>query len=336
VFGTLHSANIGDVISVPVSIGTTGVIRAWGLDVEFPSSLLRYDSAMRGSLTTDFGIFGANQLAGEIVRIGAFAGEISSGQVGELAIVQFTVIGEGCGSFCIAGLFDEIASYQRCTNVPPTSMAVSFDVKPSHCPNRLNPFGSSTFQAAIVGTTGLDVETITSIELSEEGGTVSVTPTSTTPRVLADPIQSGCNCSSSPPDGITDLVLTFDQHEVLDALGPNPGPTNVRVLKISGTTESGQTFHGTDCVNVVQRRSETAFDDDGRFDPREQVYILPAPDDVRLTIYDVRGRLIATLVDSARPAGSHHVDLGSKLVDGVYFVRFKTSERTTNHKVVVR
>jgi hypothetical protein len=54
-------------------------------------------------------------------------------------------------------------------------------------------------------------------------------------------------------------------------------------------------------------------------------YDLPAPGHVSLSLYDLSGRLVATLVDGEQPAGRHAVELdGSGLAAGVYFIRLET------------
>jgi hypothetical protein len=51
-------------------------------------------------------------------------------------------------------------------------------------------------------------------------------------------------------------------------------------------------------------------------------YDLPASGWVKLSLYDLSGRLVVTLVDGEKPAGRHAVELdGSGLAAGVYFVR---------------
>ena len=54
-------------------------------------------------------------------------------------------------------------------------------------------------------------------------------------------------------------------------------------------------------------------------------YDLPAPANVKLSMYDLSGRQLVTLVDGEMSAGRHAVELdGSGLAAGVYFVRLET------------
>ncbi|MBZ0269717.1 T9SS type A sorting domain-containing protein [bacterium] len=70
-------------------------------------------------------------------------------------------------------------------------------------------------------------------------------------------------------------------------------------------------------------------------------YVLPAPTAVRLDIFDVRGRLVRTLVDSVRPAGRNTIMWngrtanGEQLPAGVYFSRLSAGEFTQSRKIVL-
>jgi hypothetical protein len=64
------------------------------------------------------------------------------------------------------------------------------------------------------------------------------------------------------------------------------------------------------------------------FNPRTKIdFSIPREGKVSLRIFDVRGRLVATLVDGRMPAGSHSVDFdGAKLASGVYMMRLTMPE----------
>lgn len=58
-------------------------------------------------------------------------------------------------------------------------------------------------------------------------------------------------------------------------------------------------------------------------------YHLPQSEHVRLTVFDVLGRRVATLVDAAQPAGTHRASLdGTTLASGVYVVHLTAGART--------
>jgi len=66
------------------------------------------------------------------------------------------------------------------------------------------------------------------------------------------------------------------------------------------------------------------------FNPRTKIeFGLSREEKVSLRIFDVRGRLVVTLVDGRLPAGNHSVDFdGAKLASGVYMMRLQHDDGT--------
>jgi len=65
-------------------------------------------------------------------------------------------------------------------------------------------------------------------------------------------------------------------------------------------------------------------------------YDLPEGTEVNLTVFDVQGREVATLVDGYRLAGSHEVTFdGSNLASGIYFYRLEAGDFNTTGKMVL-
>jgi hypothetical protein len=66
------------------------------------------------------------------------------------------------------------------------------------------------------------------------------------------------------------------------------------------------------------------------FNPRTKIEFRTVREEmVTLRIFDVRGRLVATLVDGRLPAGTHSIDFdGAKLASGVYMMRLQQSDGT--------
>jgi hypothetical protein len=62
---------------------------------------------------------------------------------------------------------------------------------------------------------------------------------------------------------------------------------------------------------------------------------------VNVSVYDITGRLVTTLVDGAQPAGRHRItwdgrdDAGREVVSGVYFVRMESPELSRTRKITV-
>jgi hypothetical protein len=63
-------------------------------------------------------------------------------------------------------------------------------------------------------------------------------------------------------------------------------------------------------------------------------YNLPADSKVRLSVFDVNGRLVTRLVDSFESAGIHDVEWNAAgQSNGVYFYRLEVEKEVTTAKV---
>jgi len=73
------------------------------------------------------------------------------------------------------------------------------------------------------------------------------------------------------------------------------------------------------------------------FNPQTTVtYFVAQPSFVRLSIHDVRGRLVTTLVDQWHASGQHSVPWnGVGLGSGLYFVRYVSGAESRTHKAVL-
>ncbi len=73
------------------------------------------------------------------------------------------------------------------------------------------------------------------------------------------------------------------------------------------------------------------------FNPTTTInYQLPIPGKVRLAVYDVLGREVATLVDREETAGYHNVTFdGSRFASGVYFYRLSTPAYSQVQKMIL-
>lgn len=73
------------------------------------------------------------------------------------------------------------------------------------------------------------------------------------------------------------------------------------------------------------------------FNPTTQIdYRIPQSSDVTLTVYNLIGRKVATLVDGVKPAGSHTVSFdGTGLSSGTYFYRLSAGNYTTVKKMTL-
>lgn len=143
-------------------------------------------------------------------------------------------------------------------------LEVSFDIKPTSCPNPFNPGSqqllSPTFPTAILGTDEFDTSTINQsdglvIVVPGGGGKLGDTlipPIHISSDDVAAPVadNTDCACTTAGPDGYQDLILHFDHDAIEAALGAvNPG--DEFVLCIRGFLNDGTPFEGCDCIWIV-------------------------------------------------------------------------------------
>lgn len=144
-------------------------------------------------------------------------------------------------------------------------------------------------------------------------------------------------------DGVTSSEQN-PQHTYAD-------PGNYTVSLMVSDSDSTDTKTVVDCITV---RDATSGVGDGvpvltlynnhpnPFNPQTVIsYHLPSSQRVRLVIYDVRGRPIATLVDGVMPEGRHEAiwrgknNAGQTVGSGVYFYRLTTAQGSFTHKMML-
>lgn len=65
-------------------------------------------------------------------------------------------------------------------------------------------------------------------------------------------------------------------------------------------------------------------------------YSLPGAQQVSISVFDVSGRHIRTLVNQKQKAGNHSITFdGSKLSEGIYFIKLKTDNNTASRKCII-
>lgn len=219
---------------------------------------------------------------------------------------------------------------------------VALDIRPGSCPNPLNkmlfaPPGSAKPQkggvlpVAIVGSPTFDVSQVDLSSLTLEGVAPAMRGGGANIADVATDIgdNSDCGCTEDAGDGIMDIALKFDAQAVADAIGAM-GP-EYRTLTLTGTLLDGTPFEASDCVKIVGKP-------DGMPSPSNQVvtldpvfpnpfnpvariaYELPTSQHVRLSVYDVSGRLVEVLVNEVVDSGRHVYEWdANNLASGVYF-----------------
>jgi len=145
------------------------------------------------------------------------------------------------------------------------TIEVSFDIKPTSCPNPFNSgyqklLEGGTFPTAILGDDEFDTSRINPndglvIVVPDGGGKLGETlipPISVGYEDVATPVadNSNCNCTTDGPDGFIDLTAHFDHDAIDTALGQvNPG--DEIVICIRGFLDDGTPFEGCDCIWIV-------------------------------------------------------------------------------------
>ena len=65
-------------------------------------------------------------------------------------------------------------------------------------------------------------------------------------------------------------------------------------------------------------------------------FSLPEPQEVALTVYNLLGRKVETLLDDYQPAGVHHITFdASDLASGIYFYRIQAGETVESKRMVL-
>jgi hypothetical protein len=215
------------------------------------------------------------------------------------------------------------------------------DVKPGSCPNPLNvsvfekspkhphsPNGG-VLPIAVLGSAEFDVYNVDVSSLCLSG----VAPLRYDFEDVGTPPSNGndCDCTSEGPDGFVDLTLKFQRSEIVAALGM-VSVGDVIPLTLTGNLVDGEPFEGTDCVTIVGggtpfvKSSEDSEASSARvapnpFNPIARIsYSLTRAQFVRLSIYDISGRLVETLVRDVQTAGEHVVEWNAaRKPSGIYY-----------------
>ncbi len=252
----------------------------------------------------------------------------------------------------------------------PPVVAGTLDIKPGTCKNPFNiknfeflmsgnPNAGGKMPVAILGGEGFDVTDIDISTVRLNG----VAPLSKGQSFcdLAGPGESDgpCHCGEEGPDGYADLQLKFSNQEIaatrLILSIPVPGET--WTLAMTGELNDGTAFQMSDCVTFVgpppsidkpDRRflatGETRLmsASPNPFNPATTIaFELASPGQVSITVYDVSGRMIRSLVNGHLPAGMHEATWngrdrnGTTAASGVYFYRLMTGDILETKKMVL-
>ena len=225
--------------------------------------------------------------------------------------------------------------------VPPRMVYV--DIKPQSCPNPLNTDDKGVLPVAILGTDGLDVTTIDPASVRLEG----VAPLRWAYEDVSTPYLTGdaCGCTTDAEDGFTDMTIKFNAQEIVAALGEvSDGETRPLYLTANlKETFGGSHLEGFDCVIIkakVGKLSKLAAEGDipetydlapvypNPFNPSTMIaYALPEESMVKLTIYNMLGQKVSTLINGRQPAGWYQVQWQPQgLPSGFYIISFSAGD----------
>ena len=248
-----------------------------------------------------------------------------------------------------------------CTGVGASAeIQVYIDIKPSICPNPVNPNARGVIQVAVLGTTDFDIADIdpASVRLTRQGVVGEVAPLNCIEQDVSAPFTGPlCGCLVGEPDGYVDLLASFSLKALvlrLD-LGSVKGQTVALTLTanllgggpVMSAPAAVATIRGSDCVMVsrgtkqdemmiMMSRSVVTAGSQARLS-----FSLEQSDRVRVDVFDVHGRVVKNLMNQDLGVGSYTVEWdataegGEKVPAGIYFVRLSTRAEDATKKIVV-
>lgn len=152
-------------------------------------------------------------------------------------------------------------------------------------------------------------------------------------------------------DGIPDLMVKFSRQDLI-AIIDEIGEIEVTISGMVG----GQMFTGVETLRVLGKTAKKIASGDGLItgmvtvnppgvftsgSDAEIQYSLPEAGFARLTVFDVTGRVVTTLVEEMSAAGTFCVSwdgrdqFGAKVASGVYFANLETSKEVVTGKIMV-
>src|SRR5690606_4985328 len=152
--------------------------------------------------------------------------------------------------------------------------------------------------------------------------------------VLEDPVE---------PDELFYAVVAYDRGIAADEGGirPQVNPINL-LVDVSGNVVYRSRNVSNPGLATVRSDSEQDLPRQTELHPNPFsasttfVFELHAANDVELTVHDVLGRQVATLVSKRYEAGHHKVEWQpTDLRSGTYFVRLRAGEHSAHQKLIV-
>lgn len=245
------------------------------------------------------------------------------------------------------------------------TQVVGLDVLPGSC---VNPFNvtwmknvekgsgktnkGGVLPLAIAGSADFDVADVSVSTLRLDG----VAPLRSSVEDVTAPAEGEgeCPCTDRGADGYPDLLLKFDRRELAEAIGTRTDGEIV-TLRLHGSLHDGTLFEGHDCVRITNGEDKPSKPDgpqraDARagmvalypavpnpFNPVTRIrYDLASAGFVRLTVFDVAGRVVERLVSENQSAGEHTIEWNAHgAPSGIYFYRLEVGAFSETHKLVL-
>lgn len=228
---------------------------------------------------------------------------------------------------------------------------VVIDILPDSCPNYLVfeegviDDEATVVPVAIIGSWNLDVakirpETVRLGKLTPIWWGMS--DVATAPRYVDD----RCHRFGQKPDGMADLVLLFDQSEVIAGLGIDCNREALTLI-IQGELTDGERFEGIDKIVFLVRSMGAGGHGWGGevvlgnypnpFNPSTDIsFSLPEASTVRLEVFNLLGQAVATVYSGTLGAGEHSFTWdGSRSPSGVYMYRLTAGEFNITKKMML-
>jgi len=103
------------------------------------------------------------------------------------------------------------------------------------------------------------------------------------------------------------------------------------------TTNGGVSFAEEEEIDEIPTDYYLSQNYPNPFNPNTKIrYSVPQTSNVMITVFDILGNEIETLVSEEKPVGSYEVELdGSQLASGIYFYRLQAGSYVETKKMVL-
>jgi hypothetical protein len=234
-------------------------------------------------------------------------------------------------------------------------IAVYVDIRPGICPNHVRLESPLPIAVAVLGTMDFEVAGVEagSIRLSRDDVAEEVEPLSYAYRDVGMALIGGrCACHELRGDGLDDIEFYFSIAELGASLGLEGHIGETIPLTLSGKLMTGEDIEGVDCavviggpwgneetggeIGLLARLEEESAADGFRF-----AYYTAVSDRVTFAIYDIRGRVVAKLIDMDMAPGIYQAIWDGTSPDslqvpaGTYFARVSNSWTSDTRKITV-